>query len=78
MCLDRTAAMRHYFLVVDGKFVHSFTDIKQMSEEMKEGLGQLAGMLQFYMKEEIHDVSQLVPGLNLLHLFGQVSLFLTY
>lgn len=48
------------------------SNIKQMSEEMKEGLGQLAVMLQFYMKEEIHDVSQLVPGLNLLHLFGQV------
>ncbi|XP_069786962.1 histone-lysine N-methyltransferase SMYD3 [Narcine bancroftii] len=48
------------------------SNIKEMSEETKEGLGQLAVMLQFYMKEEIQDVSQQVSGLNLLHFFGQV------
>ncbi|XP_067844728.1 histone-lysine N-methyltransferase SMYD3 isoform X1 [Heptranchias perlo] len=49
------------------------SNIKEMSEEMKGGLGQLTAMLQFYMKEEVHDASQLPPGLNLLHLFGQVT-----
>uniref|UniRef100_UPI00398F2751 histone-lysine N-methyltransferase SMYD3 n=1 Tax=Pristiophorus japonicus TaxID=55135 RepID=UPI00398F2751 len=49
------------------------SNIKEMSEEMKGGLGQLTVMLQFYMKEELHDASQLPPGLNLLHLFGQVT-----
>ncbi|XP_067901519.1 histone-lysine N-methyltransferase SMYD3 isoform X1 [Heterodontus francisci] len=49
------------------------SNIKEMSEEMKGSLGQLTVMLQFYVKEEIHDASQLPPGLNLLHLFGQVT-----
>ncbi|GCC34412.1 hypothetical protein chiPu_0012885 [Chiloscyllium punctatum] len=47
------------------------SNIKEMSEEMKGGLGQLTAMLQFYIKEEIPSVSQLPPGLSLLHLFGQ-------
>ncbi|XP_043551361.1 histone-lysine N-methyltransferase SMYD3 isoform X1 [Chiloscyllium plagiosum] len=49
------------------------SNIKEMSEEMKGGLGQLTAMLQFYIKEEIPSVSQLPPGLSLLHLFGQVT-----
>ncbi|XP_078413522.1 histone-lysine N-methyltransferase SMYD3 isoform X2 [Cetorhinus maximus] len=49
------------------------SNIKQMSEEMKGSLGQLTVMLQFYIQEEIQDTSQLPPGLNLLHLFGQVT-----
>ncbi|XP_072120911.1 histone-lysine N-methyltransferase SMYD3 isoform X2 [Mobula birostris] len=49
------------------------SNVKRMSEEMKEGLGQLAATLQVYMKEEIHSASQLLPGFNLLHLFGQVT-----
>eukprot|EP00062_Callorhinchus_milii_P013242 gi/632961137/ref/XP_007896590.1/ PREDICTED: histone-lysine N-methyltransferase SMYD3 isoform X1 [Callorhinchus milii] len=47
--------------------------IKEMNEEMIEGLRHLTAMLQFYMKEEIEDTSQLPPGLNPLHLFGQVT-----
>ncbi|XP_059504711.1 histone-lysine N-methyltransferase SMYD3 isoform X4 [Stegostoma tigrinum] len=49
------------------------SNIKGMSEEMKGGLGQLTAMLQFYIKEEIPNASQLPPGLSLLHLFGQVK-----
>ncbi|XP_078085645.1 histone-lysine N-methyltransferase SMYD3 isoform X2 [Mustelus asterias] len=49
------------------------SNIKEMSDEMKGSLGQLIVMLQFYIKEEIHNTSQLPPGLNLLHLFGQVT-----
>uniref|UniRef100_A0A4W3JU22 Uncharacterized protein n=1 Tax=Callorhinchus milii TaxID=7868 RepID=A0A4W3JU22_CALMI len=35
--------------------------IKEMNEEMIEGLRHLTAMLQFYMKEEIEDTSQLPP-----------------
>nr|XP_015207457.1 PREDICTED: histone-lysine N-methyltransferase SMYD3 isoform X1 [Lepisosteus oculatus] len=44
--------------------------IKEMSEEKKEGLGHLATMLQLYLKEEVGDLSQLPPGLDIIHLFA--------
>ncbi|MGH0154382.1 UNVERIFIED_CONTAM: hypothetical protein FKN15_026755 [Acipenser sinensis] len=47
--------------------------IKEMSEEMKEGLGHLKEMLQLYLQEESEDVSRLMSGLDLLHLFAKVS-----
>ncbi|XP_038671424.1 histone-lysine N-methyltransferase SMYD3 isoform X2 [Scyliorhinus canicula] len=49
------------------------SNIKEMSEEMKGSLGQLTVVLQFYIKEEIHNASQLPPGLDLLRLFGQLT-----
>ncbi|XP_072369010.1 histone-lysine N-methyltransferase SMYD3 isoform X1 [Scyliorhinus torazame] len=49
------------------------SNIKEMSEELKGSLGQLTIGLQFYIKEEIHNASQLPPGLDLLRLFGQVT-----
>ncbi|XP_041109827.1 histone-lysine N-methyltransferase SMYD3-like [Polyodon spathula] len=47
--------------------------IKEMSEDMKEGLGNLTEMLQLYLQEESEDVSRLMSGLDLLHLFAKVS-----
>ncbi|KAK1170136.1 histone-lysine N-methyltransferase SMYD3 isoform X1 [Acipenser oxyrinchus oxyrinchus] len=54
-------------------FVFVLSDIKEMSEEMKEGLGHLKEMLQLYLQEESEDVSRLMSGLDLLHLFAKVS-----
>lgn len=40
---------------------------------MKEGLGHLKEMLQLYLQEESEDVSRLMSGLDLLHLFAKVT-----
>ncbi|XP_053568211.1 histone-lysine N-methyltransferase SMYD3 [Bombina bombina] len=47
--------------------------IKELSQDIKEGLGHLATTLQLYLKKEIQDVSQLPPGFNILEYFGKTA-----
>ncbi|XP_029449811.1 histone-lysine N-methyltransferase SMYD3 [Rhinatrema bivittatum] len=57
--------------------LYSFFDlesnIKELTEEVREGLGNLAVVLQLYLKEEIQDFSQLPPGSNILEYFAKVT-----
>ncbi|XP_038617029.1 histone-lysine N-methyltransferase SMYD3 isoform X1 [Tachyglossus aculeatus] len=48
------------------------SNIKNLSEEKREGLGHLAVTLQLYLKEEIQDASQLPPGFDILESFAKV------
>uniref|UniRef100_F7CFL6 [histone H3]-lysine(4) N-trimethyltransferase n=1 Tax=Ornithorhynchus anatinus TaxID=9258 RepID=F7CFL6_ORNAN len=47
------------------------SDIKNLSEEKREGLGYLAVTLKLYLKEEIQDASQLPPGFNIFESFAK-------
>ncbi|KAM8945522.1 histone-lysine N-methyltransferase SMYD3 [Pelodytes ibericus] len=47
--------------------------MKELSEEMKDGLGQLVTTLEVYLKKEIKDSSPLPPGCHILELFGKVT-----
>ncbi|KAM4771724.1 histone-lysine N-methyltransferase SMYD3 isoform 2-T2 [Rhinophrynus dorsalis] len=47
--------------------------IKELNEEMKEGLGHLATALELYLKKEIQDSLLLPPGFHILDLFGKVT-----
>ncbi|XP_043916583.1 histone-lysine N-methyltransferase SMYD3 [Protopterus annectens] len=49
------------------------SNISRISEEMKEGIMSLAVMLNLYLKEEVKDVSRLLPTLDILDLFAKVS-----
>ncbi|XP_030052320.1 histone-lysine N-methyltransferase SMYD3 [Microcaecilia unicolor] len=57
--------------------LYSFSDLqsnmKELSEEMRGGLENLAVVLQLYLKEEIQDFSQLPPGSNILEFFAKVA-----
>ncbi|XP_075453191.1 histone-lysine N-methyltransferase SMYD3 isoform X2 [Ascaphus truei] len=49
------------------------SNIKELNDEMKEGLGHLATTLELYLKKEIQDASQLPPGFHILEYFGKVT-----
>ncbi|XP_075059652.1 histone-lysine N-methyltransferase SMYD3 isoform X2 [Mixophyes fleayi] len=47
--------------------------VKDLSEEMQEGLGHLALTLEQYLKKELQDYSQLPPGFQILDYFGKLT-----
>ncbi|XP_061480629.1 histone-lysine N-methyltransferase SMYD3 isoform X2 [Rhineura floridana] len=49
------------------------SNVEELSEEMKEGLGHLARTLQLYLKVEIQDSSQLPPALDIFQTFAKVT-----
>ncbi|CAH2249964.1 histone-lysine N-methyltransferase SMYD3 [Pelobates cultripes] len=61
----------------DSEELYSLSDlqshIKELSEEMKDGLGQLVTTLELYLKNQIQDSSQLPPGCGIIELFGKVT-----
>lgn len=43
---------------IDDFFFHFFTDLSSVSEQKKQGLSQLASMLELYLQQEIPDLAQ--------------------
>lgn len=55
-CVRSSRRQTHYFSFEN--FFFFFTDLSSVSEQKKQGLSQLASMLELYLQQEVPDLAQ--------------------